>query len=1050
MVTLISNSGLHFASNEIEFNPSEPLVLPSGRTLKYSFCEVTDLFTNEKTFDFLYYDQNQNVFIPVDELRQYKAVKLLSNDNDDLDETGLVQMKAGQLTTMFSLYDANNPSVITINSLQSMRVLDPKDKHNQIPAFELLLNKWLPVPMYEDGPDGISCGYPHGWCRVKLVDMGKGSSAQMRRVRCVWAFDTELTDDPLNLLRPAFFEGESEEKSFSLCNKVDQLLDFMSISDEFHPFSHYIASLLGQDLQTNNSYQFIGYYIYLINFLRLMGASPKVTMYHNCRSEIPVDLVLDIGNSRTCGVLFENGQFTESKMLGVLNLGEPWITYENKAFDMRVVFRKADFGGDIVINEPMFQWQSFVRLGDEAKSLVYSSIEESAKSQLLTNYSSPKRYLWDTKPMEGYWQNLTTVNDAFSVKLSNHIYVEKMSDLFDCNGRFLPNGVDPLTEDGDGLKHYSRASLMTFAMIEILQQALHQINSMAFRNSWGNIDVRRILRNVMITCPTAMPLEEQVRLRQSLKDAYTALQKTNKHLADINVLPDTEALQVTDPYADVAARTWSYDEAMCSQLVFLYAEIKERYNGEVEKFFAHRGHYRSDFKESGYQNKTLTIGSVDIGAGTTDIIICSYKHDKGATVTPVPDFWDSFYLAGDDILQSLVQNVVIEGKYTDNPKMGNISSALRSRLVAMSDDQLRALPFYNQSAMYKQMINEIIVCKDDVYKLQLKKELAADLIHSFFGQDAAIIEFKERRCRVEFNTQISVPIAQRFMELLRMHRPSMVYSFQDIFGDVQPASYLLDNFEQHFGFRFEELSWRFDPEELNKLIKSTMEPLMKQLSVVLEAYHCDIVVLAGRPTSLDAVTDLFIKYVPTSPDRLICLNDYHVGNWFPTANGQGYFFDQKSIVAVGSMVGYLASTTGLPGLRVDFTDLIKKVQSTARYMGAYNPIMQQVTDSVLTPNNSMVTLDITNFPYFIGCKQFRSPQYQARPLYALRTNSAHSVLNVTLSRDYYQSREVLKVEGVTDAQHNTLPNNTVELNLQTLANDKYWLDNGEFDLAIVR
>lgn len=71
---------------------------------------------------------------------------------------------------------------------------------------------------------------------------------------------------------------------------------------------------------------------------------------------------------------------------------------------------------------------------------------------------------------------------------------------------------------------------------------------------------------------------------------------------------------------------------------------------------------------------------------------------------------------------------------------------------------------------------------------------------------------------------------------------------------------------------------------------------MKQLALVFYTQQCDIIVLAGRPTSLDPINELFIKYVPTSPDRLIRLNGYRVGNWCPTADGQGYFYDQKLLL----------------------------------------------------------------------------------------------------------------------------------------------------------
>ncbi len=117
----------------------------------------------------------------------------------------------------------------------------------------------------------------------------------------------------------------------------------------------------------------IGFYIYLINYLRMLGAAPEVTL-HRCPKErtIPVDMVLDIGNSRTCGILFENSDFTKAAMLALRDLTDPSVTYDHP-FDMRLVFRQADFANDIVIeDEPeLFRYLSLVRVGDEARRLVY-------------------------------------------------------------------------------------------------------------------------------------------------------------------------------------------------------------------------------------------------------------------------------------------------------------------------------------------------------------------------------------------------------------------------------------------------------------------------------------------------------------------------------------------------------------------------------------------------------------------------------------------------------------------------------------------------------
>lgn len=53
------------------------------------------------------------------------------------------------------------------------------------------------------------------------------------------------------------------------------------------------------------------------------------------------------------------------------------------------------------------------------------------------------------------------------------------------------------------------------------------------------------------------------------------------------------------------------------------------------------------------------------------------------------------------------------------------------------------------------------------------------------------------------------------------------------------------------------------------------------------AYNCDIVLLSGRPSSLSPIRNIFLKYYSVSPNRLILLNDYFVGHWYPNKNNTG-------------------------------------------------------------------------------------------------------------------------------------------------------------------
>lgn len=1064
MEHLIADTGIQFITREVEFNPSEPLRLPSGRVLRYSFMESVDPFDDTIHFDLLFNHSDQSIWIPVKYLRDNGKISILSNGLEEVDETGVPKMTDGQNTALFPSYKDDDNEIININTFESYRVNDPANPHEKVPALDLLLDKWLPMPMFETDHTGQTMGVPMGWCRVHISKIGEGTQKGSCRYRLTWAIDTHLAQDPMSVYSPFFFDDTVRQKEYRLCARPDGLFGFLSVTEGQDQVSQYIASLLGIEPEhlTHHRYKYIAYYIYLINFIARTGGAPDITLYNPRPSEdVDVDLVLDIGNSRTCGVLFEDGDFTRSVMLELRDLTSPWLTY-NKPFDMRLVFRRADFGNDLLLPEEEFNWKSIVRIGEEAKSLVYRSVEDPGIAERANNYSSPKRYLWDHKPSTERWEYLITDTDPFNIYENPNIFLKNFTDMFDGKGSFKAEADTrsifeiAADEDENVTKdcHYSRSSMMTFVMVEILQQAIAQINSVSYRAKHGRIDNRRRLRNIIITCPTAMPRIEQIKLRQSMADAILVMQRCNPALPDMNVIPSPKSLAITDDFDQIDKREWSFDEASACQLVYLYAELKERYNGEVGRFFETKGHIRPEFAEEGYTRKSLTIGAIDIGAGTTDVMICSYKYlgDDHAMVQPVPHFYDSFYLAGDDILRNIVQRVVIEGPETGLPDMGSIRSALLARLMAMTDDQLRALPCNNArfTDIYRSRINDITGTHTPERRQEQIRYLASILLRDFFGKDSAMMSFKDRMSRVDFNTQISVPIAQMMMDLERRNMPQRVYSYDEIFSNYKPSAHLLDHFREHFGFGFEELSWRFEPENIAAIVRSTMEPMMKQLSILLYVYKCDILVLAGRPTSIDAIPELFTKYYPLSPDRIIRLNDYRVGNWYPFADGNGYFDDKKSIVAVGAMVGFMASREGFHGLRLDFSEMIRRMKPTANYIGLFNSQTQQIKESMLTPTRSTASTTITVFPAFFGCKQFDTPLYQARPLYGIYSHlKNNSPLRVTISRSYQDDREVLDIEEATDAQGNTIPRSAIELIAQSLVDDgKHWLDKGEFELSL--
>ena len=1079
-ISLIANTGIHFQTEDFEIKAEDSFIDKEGNFLNplsmkdengylmplvfhESYNVMDDNWTLELAVNF-----SGGQIVRLDELRKHTPIPYIYT-NPKGEEVLVDESKID-----FATLDVFSDKECYSDYCFAGSINEHLSKGNC--PLDTIENKWLPIPLFEKDKMGHELFGPTGWCRMKIVPVSRIKN--VRRYHLVWAFDTTSARNAMSSVQPFFYDGE-QDKHYVVSEDMSLLFNYFSPK----PYNcewvdDYLAELIhgskeNTELESpdgiSTHFRYIAYYITIISYLQKLGMTPDVTLYTDAEEKKPVDLVLDIGNSRTCGVLFEDGDFTKVDMLELQDLTEPWKVYK-KPFDMRLAFHHCNFG-EIDLPD-QFSWQSFVRIGEEAIKLIYKSRPENGVSQRTTNYSSPKRYLWDGRKYAGQWDFLMTEDDEQTV-FNHYVNIKGLSEQFDSDGSLRK------TNDGGSFSSFSRRSLMTLVLIEIFQHANCQINGFAYRQKRGEINIPRSIRSIIITCPTAMPKEEQVILRQCAEDAYVALlrskdpnlyyqpYKVEEWQDKVKIIPSVKDLMV-NPNNVNGQRTrteWGYDEATCCQLVYLYAEVAQRYLNHSEDFFNLYGHVRKEFLEDGYDKNSLTIGSVDIGAGTTDLMICAYKYDqKGVSkLTPQPLFWDSFYYAGDDILEELVRSIIIEGQSKEIKALyeGPIFNAVCSTYMALSDaDFLEALNLKGKVSF----ANVTEAEKQELKYLYASRE-TSERIHNFFGKDKALMDYKDRLIRQDFNVQISVPMGLKLLDMLRLGRKSTLLKYEDFFDELQPADFILQHFTKHFSlesngtvyvdFDFKKIVWNFDVERISQIIVSKIEPLMKQLAIVLNTYNCDIVLLAGKPMSLKPITDLFLKYYPTSPNRLIRLNDYRVGEWYPFADGLGYFKDQKSLVAVGAMIGYMSSNGGINGFHMDMRHLKKDMVSTANYMGLYNVVNQKVAEAILSPDQNSATFEVHGFPLFIGCKQLVSQFYQARPIFSLdladdvELSTISLPLRVSVVRNYSQDKEVLKIVSAIDATGKPVSMQKLRFGVQSLASDgAYWLDKGEFVLSI--
>ncbi len=905
------------------------------------------------------------------------------------------------------------------------------DKHNAMKCFE---NRWIPIPYFFKRTEKRFKFSPMNWSRVKFVPRYGGKTELEYDV--ILAFDTRAgySSDNYNEF-PVFPDQYCSEMNFALCDNEFFLMDYCSPNENWSYINEYIFKVVHPTLSNVSQIRganvhrmsYIASYIFLVNYLAQNKIFPTIKLYKDLDVEVRnVDMVIDIGNSRTTALLIENNSnFNQVRPLSLIDYTDLLKEKKDKScirsykepFDMRLAFRKADFGSFGINDSKQFVYPSFIRLGQEANSLIHRACASSFEEETLSTYSSPKRYLWDNKPSKKEWEFLVLPGE----ELSHILNIRGISSNLMSDGR-----IDVTGNDGGRSSHYSRRSLMTFAFLEMLSQANTQINSEPYRTDVGWKSVPRKIKRIIVTCPTAMSKIEREALVRCAKDAVTLYCK----FISINNTPTIEIIPAVSSKKDNDG-SWYYDEATCAQLVYIYGEVGYKYKGVCSEFFNLYGK-----SINGDSQPTLTVGSLDIGAGTSDLMISEYSYTKGdlTTITPDPKFYDSFYFAGDDILKALVKNVML---------LDEKHSAFRKSLRNLD------------SIQYRQKIK------------------------NFFGPDYSGQTITDRVARRDFNIQYSVPLMTYFLELAANDSCSCVVKYDDVFKINQPNRRVIEDFKKRMGIDITSITWEYNKEFVADIISKEFEPLLKKIAAIFYAYSCDVILLSGRPSSLPAIRNIFLKYYPVSPNRLITLNNYYVGDWYPFCQNTGYITNPKTIVAMGGVIGYYASEySNLDKFSINLEKIKNNLKSTINYIEASRDGMP--IEYLITPDKIQGKLTVSRIPEVLNVRQFGLASYPSRALYSIDFNytklvnkirnkaldngsnpsdsAVQSMANeeieglkkrmpfkITIDRDP-EDKENLTISSIEDRNGVELSDSSIEIHIQSLGvDDQYWLDSGAFD-----
>ena len=893
-------------------------------------------------------------------------------------------------------------------------------------ALDLLDRQWLPLPFLreaERGPDNLPIydEGPTNWARLWVSALPE-PDRDGNTHRAIIAFDTLLLErrDRSPYAAPTPHDA-MEDVAFCLVtdpevNRTYLALDWVRswLQDSYLEgcSARRGRSVRLEDLRNPGEYW--ANFIVLLEAVATGCKIPRIrftdTVTASIQSEpIDVNLVIDVGNSRTCGVLIEQSKhlgsvdISQCYRLELRDLTRPEQCYSDP-FESRVEFTAISFGRREYSRRSgrpvrdAFWWPSPVRVGPEAAWL--ASLADGTEG--ISGLSSPKRYLWDEAPRHQAW-----TNNRGSVLLGRQVpaisgpMTARLTEEGDLVSPKRPNAVVGMSP------RYSRSSLYTLMLAELLSHAIGQLNSVAVREQQMNADLPRRLGSFILTLPSATPLAEQKILRRRAEWAVDLVWQTMGWAED-------------DPIHKKPRIQLDWDEATCTHLVYLYNEINYKFRRNPHDFFQLVGRQR------GEGGPSLRIASMDIGGGTTDLMIIDHEIEAGQkqTIRPRQIFREGFRQAGDDIVKSVIEYCIM-------PQLAQ----------KLADNGLTR---------------------------------PEALLSNLFGGDHAGIGQPERTIRALLTAQVLAPAAIGLLsayEQIDPHRPGGPHRLKlsDLLpSDRRPAVSVLDHLRLSVlagggtAFDLLDLDLIVDPQEIAGAVRFVVQRMIEDLCDIIRAYDCDLLLLSGRPSRFPALRDLIFANLPIAANRVVAMDGYEVGAWYPFRSPDFRIDDPKTTTAVGAMVcqiceGYAPSFV----MRAS----VLKMKSTARFIGTMETNGQILEKNCHLENADLMTgANVVTFkvpmeaPTFIGFRQLPLERWKTSPLYYLyfKNPEKHSTLatpiNVTLERaaplDEFDEEvmEDFSPAGAIDANNEDV-NRQIGLRLQTMPMDQqaeggYWLDTG--------
>ncbi len=561
---------------------------------------------------------------------------------------------------------------------------------------------------------------------------------------------------------------------------------------------------------------------------------------------------------------------------------------------------------------------------------------------------------------------------------------------------------------------FSRASLLSFLGAELVLHAVSAANSIAWRQNRAEPALPRRLVRIVVTLPATVGATEAAqavaRLEAAVKLLWTAL--------GWNAGPHVFA----PPTVELAA-----DTATCAQLGFLENEITHKFGGKARQYFDLVGRGR----QGRGTTRGLRLATLDIGGSSTGLAIRAWRLDEAGGLASDGLLVEGFRLGGDDVARTIAERILLP--------------AIAQRLS------------------------------------QCKVADPQRLLASLLGSDTKAPTTRQDELRRRFASEIALPAAIRLLEESDVARTGRddgpaTHTLGDLLSAAgrghQPsagAQSLAEEIEAIAadegadGFELMRIEIAVTRPDVTATARRVLAPALACAARAIGNLGCDQVLITGWLARLPVIAEALLQGVPLRPDRIVAVNQYRVGDWYPDRSEADNIADPKSLAAVGAVLASRPSPV-IGGLPLRNPGSLAQRPAARSYVGPMLANGQIADDAVLfepgqgasgrddggkTPRATLAGEP----PFVLGLRRAPLESWPALPLYRLELADMAAdarprlPLRITLGWQGGGTSSIgcPVVLRALDADGIDLAPGEIEMRPNTLgAEDGHWLDTGLF------